>query len=63
MQQTLLEMNQILINRYLRLQRLRTFAIQDNNICKKIQADGLIQRVTQELNLKTFNKFQIYERA
>jgi hypothetical protein len=63
MQQTLLEMNQILINRYLRLQRLRTFAIQDNNICKKIQADGLIQRVTQELNSTTFNKFQIYERA
>jgi hypothetical protein len=63
MQQTLLEMNQILINRYLRLQRLRTFAIQDKNICKKIQADGLIQRVTQELNLTTFNKFQIYEQA
>ena len=56
-------MNQILINRYLRLQRLRTFAIQDKNICKKIQADALIQRVTQELNLKTFNKFQIYDRA
>jgi hypothetical protein len=56
-------MNQILINRYLRLQRLRQFAIQDKNICKKIQADGLIQRVTQELNLTTFNKFQIYERA
>ena len=56
-------MNQILINRYLRLQRLRTFAIQDKNICKKIQADGLIQRVTQELNSLTFNKFQIYDRT
>jgi hypothetical protein len=53
MQQTLLEMNQILINRYFRLSKLRQLAMDDKNIQKKKQADLLMQQVTERINYLT----------
>jgi hypothetical protein len=46
-------MNQILINRFIRLQRLRQLAIQDYNIPKKVQADLLLQQVSERINFLT----------
>lgn len=53
MQQTLSKMNQILINRYLRIQKLRQLAMNDHNIPKKKQADLLLQQVTERINYLT----------
>jgi hypothetical protein len=49
-------MNQILINRFIRLQRLRQLAIQDYNIQKKVQADLLLQQVSERINYLTHGK-------
>jgi len=40
-------------NRYERLNRLRNYAIEQNNIFKKKQADLLVNRITITLNLIT----------
>jgi hypothetical protein len=40
-------------NRYERLNRLRNYAIEQNNIFKKKQADLLVNRITVTLNLIT----------
>lgn len=46
-------MNQILINRYLRIQKLRQLAMNDHNIPKKKQADLLLQQVSERINYLT----------
>lgn len=46
-------MNQILINRYFRLAKLRQLAMNDKNIPKKKQADLLMQQVTERINYLT----------
>jgi hypothetical protein len=46
-------MNQILINRYFRLAKLRQLAMDDKNIQKKKQADVLLQQVTERINYLT----------
>ena len=53
MQQILLKMNQILINRYFRISKLRQLAMDDKNIQKKKQADLLLQQVTERINYLT----------
>jgi hypothetical protein len=46
-------MSNILINRYLRIQRLRQIAMEDKNIQKKVQADLLLKQLTTKLNYLT----------
>jgi hypothetical protein len=50
-------MNSYLINRFERLQRLRNFAISENNFFKKYQAERLIKQLTDKLN--TLSHFSI----
>lgn len=50
-------MNNYLINRFERLQRLRDYAISERNFFKKYQAERLIRQLTDRLN--TLSHFSI----
>lgn len=48
-----------IVNRYERLQRLRNYAISENNFTKVYQANRLIQILTKKLNSISYTSFQI----